>query len=313
MDSNKVEMIVVTIFQIPSFCCAMIIFFKFLEKTSPLRRLQNQLLMYLLIFATCTIIIELPNTQKFLWTGSVTIQRYWFCYFWNILFSAMATLNRALTAFMSIERHFLVFHPHIYRTSRSRFLFHYSPLICIIVIIIIYISVTHISVTCPNHPFNYSMFLCGYTCASIVENFGTTYVWLYVFLPTMVTTIACLLLPIRFIIQKRHFQRIQWYRARKMIIQTSFIASIYTICWLPNVIILQLLINKHISTISPVINLFLTFTPYVTSLLTPFIVLHTASGWIRPAIIQRIKCRLFPPRQGVIQPITNLVVNQANH
>ncbi|CAF3458274.1 unnamed protein product [Rotaria sp. Silwood2] len=291
----------------------MLIFFHFLEKTSPLRRLQNHLLMYLLIFATCTIIIEFPNTQKFLWSGSATIHTHWFCHVWNILFTSMATLNRVLTALLSIERNLLIFHPQLYRTRRSRFLFHYSPLICIISIIIIYIVVVTIFVTCPYHSFNYSIFMCGFTCSMIVELFGTLYIWLYVFTPTMLTIIACILLPIRFIIQKRHFQRIRWYRARKMIIQTSLIASAYTICWLPYTIILQLLINRRVSIFHPIINSFLTFTPYVTSLLTPFIVLHAVSGWMKPVIIQKIKRCFFPQRQGIVQPISNLVVKQANN
>ncbi|CAF4647359.1 unnamed protein product [Rotaria sp. Silwood1] len=312
MNSNTVGMILLAIFQIPSFCCAMLIFLQLLDKTNPLRRLQNHLLVYLLIFATCTIIIELPNTQKFLWSGFATIQTDWFCHFWNFLFFSMASLNRLLTALLSIERHMLVFHPHLYRTHRSRYLFHYTPLISIIAISVIYMLITNLFITCSNHSFNYSVFMCGFPCSVIVQYFGTLYVWLYVFMPTMTTIIACVLLPIRFIIQKRRFQRMQWYRARKMIIQTSVIASAFTICWLPYTIILQLLINKRLSILHPIINSLLTFTPYVTSLLTPFIVLHTVWEWMKPAIIQHIKHWFFPQRQRIIQPISNLVPTPAN-
>jgi hypothetical protein len=137
MDPYKVGMIVVTILQIPSVCCATLIFFQFAQRTSALRRIQNRLLIYLLICATWTIIIDLPNTQKYLWTGSVTIYTSWFCFSWNISFIGTATLNRILMAFMSIERHFLAFRPHFYHTRRSRLLYHYIPLIFIISISLI--------------------------------------------------------------------------------------------------------------------------------------------------------------------------------
>ncbi len=313
MDFGKVAMIVTTIIQIVSFCFTIYIFFRFAQRASPLRRLQNHVLMCLMIVATWTISIELPHTQKYLWTGSVSIYTSWFCSLWNASFFITATLNRILMAFMCVERHFLVFRPRAYHTRRSRLLFHYIPLIFIISTILIYLFVTNIFISCPQMSFNYSLFMCGYTCWILIDNIATVYAWVFVFIPRVITIIGCVLLPIRFIIQKRQLQRVQWHRARKMIIQTSVIASIYTLCWLPYTVIAQILINNPLFFSNPDINRFLTILPYMTSLLTPLIVFHTIQQRRNPGIMEQIKHRFCPQRQRAVQPTNNVVARQINH
>ena len=295
-----------TIIQVPSFCCAIYIFFQFGQRENPLRRLQNHLLFCLLIVATWTIGIELPNTQKYFWSGSATIQTSWFCVIWNISFLSTAALNRNFMAFMCVQRHFLVFHSQFYHTHRSRLLYHYTPLIVLISFILIYLFVTNIFLSCPPNVFDYSRFMCGYTCTVDLEQFGAVYIWIFVFIPTITTVVGCILLPIRFIIQKRQLQRVQWHRARKMIVQTSIIAGVYTICWLPYAILLQLAINELISFSTPDIGRFFAFVPYMTSLLTPFIILHTISGWRNLGLIERMKRHFFPRRQRVVQPVASV-------
>jgi hypothetical protein len=155
--------------------------------------------------------------------------------------------------------------------------------------------------------------MCGYTCAFLIHDLGTFYAWVCVFFPTALTIIGCVLLPIRFVLQKRQLQRVQWHRARKMIVQTSIIASIYIICWLPYTLILQLLINNLLSFSNSNIVQFLTIVPYLTSLVTPFIVFHTIRRQINLRIMERIKRRFFPQRQEVVRPVVNFVAQQINH
>jgi heme exporter protein D len=213
---------------------------------------------------------------------------------------------------MCIERHFLVFCPRAYHTHRSRVLFHYIPLIIIIIAILIYELITNFFISCPQMNFNYSLFMCGYTCTVLSDRLGTFYAWVSVFTPTIITIIGCVLLPIRFIIQKRTLQQVQWHRARKMIIQTSAIASIYTMCWLPFAIILQLFINDFVSLSDPSIDRFLTIVPYITSLLTPLIVFHTIQQRRNPGIMEQIKRRFWPQRQAVVRPLNQFVAQQNN-
>jgi len=154
--------------------------------------------------------------------------------------------------------------------------------------------------------------MCGYTCAVLIDGLGTFFAWVCVFFPTTLTVIASVLLPIRFVLQKRQLQRVQWHRARKMIVQTSMIASIYTICWLPYTLILQLLINNLLPRNNPHIAQFETIVPYLTSLVTPFIVFHTIRRPINLGIMERIKRRFFPQRQGIVRPVNNFIAQQQN-
>ncbi len=312
MNSSQVGFLILTIIQVPSFYCAIYLLVQYAHRASPLKLLKNHLLLCLLIIATWTISIELPSTQKYLWTGSATIQTSWFCSLWNTSFWSTSALNRILMAFMCIQRHFLVFHPQTYRTHRSRLLFHYIPIIFIISIILIYQIITNIIISCRQMHFNYSFFMCGYTCSVLIPDLATFYIWAFVFVPTMMTIISCVLLPIRFLIQKRQLQRVQWHRARKMIVQTTGIASVYTICWLPYTIMEQLSNNNILSFLNPDVNRFFTIVPYMTSLLTPFIVFHTIRTQMNLGIMERIKHRLFPQRQGAIRPVNTFIAQQQN-
>jgi hypothetical protein len=311
MSSNTAGFIVLTCVQIPAVCLVVYILLRLPQQTSSLRRLPNHALLYLLCVATWTILIELPHTQKYLLTGSVTIHQVWFCFLWNISFFSMATLNRFLMTFMAIERHFLIFRPQLYRTARSRFILHFLPLNLISFSVIAYTSITHIFTACTKPPFNYSSFLCGYTCGILNDELGTTYAWLLVFIPTIITSIACILLPIRFIVQRQHLHRLQWFRARKMIIQMSIIAGTYTICWLPYTIILQLLLNEIFTFSNAILTRFLIYTPYVTSLLMPIIVFHTVPERINCGRL-RIKCKIVFNQQRLVMtnPKMDVMINQ---
>ncbi|CAF4337598.1 unnamed protein product [Rotaria socialis] len=94
-------------------------------------------------------------------------------------------------------------------------------------------------VTCGDLHFDYSRFTCGYTCAVREKHLATTYIWLDTFSPMLLTIVSSILLPIRFVIQKKSLQRLQWYRARKMIMQAVLVAGAYIICWLSYTIVLQ--------------------------------------------------------------------------
>jgi hypothetical protein len=312
MYADEIGVIFLTIIQIPSFCFIVYIFFQYIQQASPLRRFQNHLLMYLLIVATWTITIELPNVQVYFWTRSATIHTSWFCSLWNASYFSTATLNRILMAIMCIERYFLVFRPQLYRTRRSRLLFHYTPLVFIVSITLIYLIITNIFISCPQLHFYYSAFLCGYTCSVLTKNFATFYIWILVFIPTITTVISSILLPIRFIIQKGQLQRVQWHRSRKMIVQTSIISSVYILCWLPFTIVLQLLTNNILSFANPNIIRYFAVVPYMTSLLTPFIVFHTIRKPLPIGIMERLKRRLFLRRRDIVQPANNFVAQQLN-
>jgi hypothetical protein len=256
--------------------------------------------------------IDLLGTEFSYWNGIVPIQTLSACRFYNVSFFSMSGLNRMLMAFMSVERHFLVFRPQLYRIRRSRYIIHYLPIIIIILWSFIYSIVTDVFLTCPEINLRYTRVFCGYTCSLLSPNTTMIYVWIQVFFPTMITTIACILLPVRFLMKKRNLQRLQWRRARKMILQLSIIATTYTLCWLPYTIILQLITVGHISLVNYYVSRFIMFIPYVPSLLTPFICFHTISGQLKFDVIKRIIRYCFPRHQWNVHPQNTLITQNQN-
>jgi hypothetical protein len=137
----------------------------------------------------------------------------------------------------------------------------------------------------------------------LVPSLVIIYVWFQVFVPTIITIIACVLLPIRFLINKRKLQRVQWRRARRMIVQMSTIASTYTFCWLPYRIILQLATINRILLGNYYISMCMIFDSYIPSLLTQSICFHTISGRIKFDLLQRIFRSYFPLQQATVKPM----------
>ena len=300
---NSVEgLICLVVIQSLSFFCSVYLLFTCLKKKSTIWNLPNHVILCLLIVSTWLISIDLVSTQVYYWNEYVPIQTDWACRFYNVSFFTTSNLNRMFMAFMSIERHFLVFRPQLYHTRRFRYLLHYFPLIFLIGWSLIYSIATDIFLTCPQIRFRYNRFLCGYTCSVFVRSTVMIYVWIQVFLPTMITTLACILLPIRFLLKKSKLQRLQWRRARRMIVQMSTIAATYTFCWLPYAILLQLISVNYSLLNDYHISRYMIFDAYVPSLLTPFICFHTIVGKWKWHFRQRILRYCFSQRQTLIHP-----------
>lgn len=312
-NMNSVEgLIFLVIIQSLSFFCALFLLISCVKKRSNICNLPNHLILCLLIVSTWLISIDLISTQVYYWSEYVPIQTDWACRFYNVSFFTASNLNRMFMAFMSIERHFLVFRPQLYHRRRFRYLLHYFPVIFLISWSLIYSIVTDVFLTCPQIRFRYNRFLCGYTCSVLVPNTLRIYVWIQVFLPTIITTLACTLLPIRFLLKKSKLQRLEWRRARRMIVQMSTIAATYTLCWFPYTILLQLISTNYVLLNDYYISRYMIFDVYVPSLLTPFICFHVIFGKVKLNCRQRIFGHYFSQRQTTIHPqnhqnITNSV------
>jgi len=304
---NIAGLVVLTVLEVVSFAFAIIIYLQFSQQQSPLRRFQNRLLVYLLLQATWTIVFDLSNTIKYFWTNTVTIYMPWFCVIWNISFLSSAAFNRILAAFMCVERHFLIFSPQNYHSHRQRIIYHYIPVICLSSFLLIYMIITNVFITCSNLNFNYSNFMCGYTCAILIGSLGSIYTWISIFIPTLIIVVACILLPIRFLIQKRTLQQLNWHRARKLLVQTSIIASIYIMFWLPYTIILQLIFSNILTFSTPHINQALAILPFMTSLLTPFIIYHTIRKPFNVNLIEQLRQMISFRQQVAVRPAPNSV------
>lgn len=312
MNNSTVGLVFLVLIQFLSLSCALYVLIHCIKKQNTLRNLPNHLIICLLIVSTWMISIDLLSTEFYHWNNLVPIQTPWACRFYNISFFTISGLNRMLMAFMSIERHFLVFRPHLYRQRYSRYLFHYLPIFLIILWSLGYSIFTDLFLSCTSVRFRYTNYLCGYTCSLLLPNTIMIYVWLQVFFPTFATLISCILLPIRFLLKKRQLQRLQWRRARKMIVQMSIISSTYTFCWLPYTVILQLIVANSLLLSDYNISRIMIFIPYVPSLLTPFICFHTLSDKLKLNFIKTTLHCCFPHRQSLIHPQNTIMTQNRN-
>lgn len=300
MKYEVCSLVCLVVAQIVSLLCALYILFEFFKKRSQLRCLHNHAIVALLVVSAWLISVDLLCTEFYYWNNYVPIQTAWACRFYNFSLFTASGLNRLLMAFMTVERHFLVFRVQIYRSARARLLLHYFPVVIIILVAATYSAVTDLIITCPQTRFRYSYFLCNYTCSILLMDLALFYIYVLVFVPTMITIIACVLLPIRFAIQKRTLQQFHWRRARKMIIHTILICGAYTICWFPYAVLLQLTMNNLVSLGDPHVARFMIFAPYVTSLVTPLVCFYTTttelklfiSRWVHRYFLRRRQRRI---------------------
>lgn len=302
MKNSVYGLIGLVFIQSLSFLCAVYLLIVCLTTKNIIRSLPNHLILCLLIVSTWFISIDLVSTEVYYWNEIVPIQTVWACRFYNVSFFTISNLNRMFMAFMSIERHILVFRPQLYRIRRLRYLLHYFPLAFLIGWSLIYSLITDIFLTCPQMRFRYTRFLCGYTCSVLLPTTVMIYEWIQVFLPTMITIFACLCLPIRFLLKKSQLQRLQWRRARRMIVQMSSIAMTYTFCWLPYAILLQFVSANYLLLNDYHISIYMIFDAYVPSLLTPFICFHVIFGKLKMDFRLRILRICFPQRPTMVHP-----------
>ena len=294
MDGHGAGLICLAIIQFFSFLCALYVLLHCVKNKATIRSLPNHLIICLLVVATWAISIDLFSTEFFYWTGYVLIRTEHACRFYNVSYLSVASLNRNFMAFMSVERHLLVFRHQLYRTRRSRYLFHYFPILLVLLYILVCSLVADVFFTCPALRFRYNRLFCGYTCTILSRDLTLYYIWCQVFVPVLITTVACILLPIRFLVQKHNLQRLEWRRARKMIVQMSVIAGTYTICWIPYTVIAHLGTANVISFNDDTVAAFVNFAPYISSLLTPFICLHTVSERLKFELLKRMIHFCFP-------------------
>ena len=302
MKGDVISLVLLVTVQSISFTCTLYILFEFGKKRSQIRCLPNHLIAGLMLISAWSTTVDLPATEFYFWTNAVPIQTPGACRLYNFSLFSISGLNRMFMAFLSIERHFLVFRAQIYRTTRTRWIFHFVPLIIIILWVLIYSLVTDIIITCPQLHFRYSYFLCNYTCSILIPELLLFYIYFQVFFPTVITIVAGILLPIRFVMQKRSMHRFQWRQTRKLTIQTGLICALYTVGWAPYAIFLQLLSNDRVSLSDGTVSRFLIFGPYVTPLLTPFICFYTTTTPIKLFLSQQINRYCFRRHQNIVHP-----------
>ena len=191
--------------------------------------IHNHAILALLITTLLTNLIEVPRIIYYLHLGVVIPQSEINCWIWQwcdyLLFS---TVNMMML-WISIERYLLIFHGHLYRTTKHRFFYHYLPLIVIVVYMLLFYIVVLFIYPCEQQ-YDFNLPLCGYPCYTI-HKFISMYDFIaHTYIPLFIGMFLDILLIIRVIYRKRvglQQQRTYQSKHRRMVIQILSISCLY--------------------------------------------------------------------------------------
>ncbi|CAF1451115.1 unnamed protein product [Adineta steineri] len=199
---------------IPSIICSVYIFYHFVRSRELRKRLNNHVILVLILLSFIHVITDMPIALIVLHTGFVPIQTTSFCLYWAVYNYSACVVSLMLMAYGCVERYFLVFHRVFFK--KHLILLHYGPIaFCIIYPTLLYIGVI-IIYPCQNN-FDYTKYACGGPCYQFEPGIGLFDWFCDVFGPVIVGTVATMILIIRIIVQKHRVgQRAIWQRNRKM-------------------------------------------------------------------------------------------------
>ena len=217
-------------FNISSMLCTILVLYHLLFDRNLRRALHNHILIVLLIIGLIYECTDIPWILHYNRTGIPMIASPIFYIIWVFIDYSIYSLQIALFAWATIERHILIFHDGWVSTRRRRLLFHYGPIIGIIIYYLIYYSIIHFASFCTN---SFDDFLAGgifIPCLFDRTFLGTWDLIVHQVVPTLIIVIFSLGLIVRVIGQKRRLhQPITWRRHRKMTIQLMCISSVYVL------------------------------------------------------------------------------------
>ena len=225
------------LFDIPAVACTFYLLYYLLFNRTLRKALHNHVIIVLLIVASTSHLIDIPSYIIYLLLGYVWISTPSFCSFWSFVDIGLFNMILILMAWATIERHILVFHSKWIKKRRNRFLFHYVPLILVILYNILFYMIIIFFPSCETI-YDYSQPWCGYPCF-----YDNTILCLYDInanstIPLILIVIFSITLAIRFIRQKQRVQRIiRWRKHRKMVIQLLLISLVPVIFNSPLVIL----------------------------------------------------------------------------
>lgn len=218
---------------------------------------------------------------------------------WGYIDWTFFVMQYALYAWITIERHILIFHHQLLSTIKRRLLIHYLPPVLISIYCIVYYAVVIFISTCKNNFDNIST--PSFVPCSYENNVLYTYDSIFnEIMPTFIIVLASSALLLRTLWQKyRMKQRFQWQRHRVMVIQVLLLSSIFLLFPFPYFCVLVFQLYGIASDTGAALLSATMFFTYYALFLFPLVVLGSL-----PQIRQRLKKIFeFKRRRNVIAPV----------
>ena len=311
----SVKFAVLISLEIPSILISLLIFIYFgIYRRTRIKDHHHSILLLLLI-NFFQVVTDLPMPMSFFrLNGIVQPATSAYCIWWIWYEFSLNTINGILMAWISIERHILIFHRQFIQNivGWKRKLLRIVPLIfCTLWGPLYYMLTVIISPMCIP-AFNFNSLLCGLPCY-LFTNWGTFDLFVDVISPVLIIFLCNLALFLRVVYQNmivigrtRNNNR---KRQRKLAFQLGLISFVYLIVWMPLSIIQLGEIYIDPTFLFDYLDTF-NFLVYIVPLILPMICLLSM-----PEIIKQLKIIIFPAHRGVVMPanMTQTRPNNLNH
>ncbi|UJR07476.1 hypothetical protein I4U23_011765 [Adineta vaga] len=292
MDS-RTKFILMIILEIPAIFISIRIFIHFLITRQARLALRNHGWIVLILTNFIQLVIDLPISMSYYYRETVWPTSDLFCALWDTCEFSLNSIGLFLMAWISIERHLIVFHSQrIFQRRWKRWLFHFIPILfCLLWSPIFFFILIVISPLCTNQ-WDYNFLSCGAPCYYGVMIVGQFDFCFNIVIPNVIIMLANVTLIIRVIYQKLSRQQvIHWRRHRKMVLQLWIISSLYMAFWLPVSITILIQITIDPSFMIDSLSTMQFFT-YLIPLLLPMICLSTLSDLTKKILRRIINSRI---------------------
>jgi hypothetical protein len=221
-----------------SLLCCLFVLFHLLSDRILRHALHNHVIIVVLLLTLIAELTDVPWILYFYQWGIVWQSTRTFCLVWKYIDITVYVATSKLVAWVSIERHILIFHGTWVSTKKKRLFVHYTPLVAVVGYCIIYYAFSLCVVPCVN-PFSYDAFFCGYSLCTPPSIIVSLYEFISGgILCSLITVLFSIGLIVRVVRQKRRVnQPIQWRKHRKLTIQLLFITSLFDFIYLPPVVL----------------------------------------------------------------------------
>ena len=271
MIPNVIKFWILLIVLVPSTIVSLFVLYHLFSKRTLRTALSNHVIMLLLCIGLLCQVTDYPWTLFYYRAENASNRSLTFCLISVFLHWALYVTQTILFAWATVERHILVFHDRWVSTQRSRFLFHFLPIVILLLYCLIYYFIVIFLPPCQNSVYHSSL-QCARLFLFSSYQFRAYETTAHQLVPIFIIVVFSGLLIVRIAWRKHRIHRpIQWRRHRTMLVQLLSISLVYLIFALPLTFAYMLISYSTPSNIIVELFDFCLFLSYFILLFLPFV------------------------------------------
>ena len=285
-STRQIKFFAFVILEPPALICNILLVYYLLFDRTLRQNLYYHSIAALLTACLLTNLIVVPRIINYLYSGHTLPETNINCLIWQWCDYLLFGIVNILIFCVSMERFLLILYSYLYGTARRRFIFHYLPIIILIIYITIFYTAAILMNSCELN-FNFGQPLCGFPCYTMTTSISLYDTIVHSWLPLFGSTFVDVYLVIQVVHRRQTIQRqrAQWRKYRKMLIQLIVISSLYLTLQIPFYTTLSI----RLFTVLPdsVLYIFVNYIYYffwLLTLLLPFVCIGSI-----PEIVGKLK------------------------